>query len=274
MVAQANGVAVRSLEDIAQHIQDLTKTVSSLLKQHGAPQPSLSVNAPTDVPRGIEELERARGQLVEQTRLLHDLVLGPSDYLRGITNYYVDVACIHWIYNFKIAEHVPSDGSAVTYADLAAAATVPEAQLRQVLRYAMTCRLFTEPTPGSVAHTAVSRLLRDSPPVIDYVGHCTEFSSVVVGKLAKATERFKGSEEPSETAFNIAYDTPLPMFPWMGQHPETAQRFKRLMMSMTASEKYSPRYLAECYDWRSLGDGTVVDVSVQCLLLQSQSLIS
>lgn len=267
MAAITNGKATpTSLESIAGQIQQLTESVSSLLQQHGAPQPSLSVDGPADLPRGIDELEKARGQLIEQTRLLHDLVLGPSDYLRGITNYYVDVACIHWIYNFKISEHVPID-SAVTYSDLAAAANVPEAQLRQVLRYAMTCRLFREPTPGTVAHTSVSRLLRDSPPVIDYVGHCAEFSSVVVGKLVDATERFKGSEEPNETAFNIAYDTPLPMFPWMGQHPETAQRFKRLMMSMTASEKYSPRHLAEGYDWAALGAGTVVDVSTRLLIM-------
>lgn len=263
-MAVTNGAATpASLESIAQQIQNLTKNVSSLLQQHSSPQPSLSVDGPADLPRGIDELERARGQLIEQTRLLHDLVMGPSDYLRGITNYYVDVACIHWIFNFKIAEHVPLGGSAdgISYANLAEAAGVPESQLRQVLRYAMTCRLFHEPAPGLVAHTSVSRLLCDSPPVVDYVGHCAEFSSVVVGKLVDATERFKGSEEPNQTAFNIAYDTPLPMFPWMGQHPETAQRFKRLMMSMTASEKYSPRHLAESYDWSALNQGTVVDVS-------------
>ena len=116
----------------------------------------------------------------------------------------------------------------------------------------------------------MSRLLRDSPPVIDYVGHCVEFSASIVAKMVDATDKFKGSEEPNETAFNIAFDTPLPMFGWMGQHQVVAQRFKRLMVGMTKSEKYSPRFLGECYDWAALGEGKVVDVSSNSSQSQGQ----
>ncbi|KAF2093822.1 S-adenosyl-L-methionine-dependent methyltransferase [Rhizodiscina lignyota] len=248
-----------SLETIAKQIQDLTKNVSTYLQNNGHPQPSLSVNGPADFPRDSPEVAEARGKLIEQTQLLRDLLMGPSDYIRHITNSYVDVACIHWITHFNIAKHVPLD-QPISYADLASAANVPLSQLRQVLRYASTIHLFTEPTPGHVAHTSVSRLLRDSPPVIDYVGHCVEFSATIVAKMVEATEKFQGSQEPNETAFNLAFDTPLPMFGWMGQHPEVAQRFKRLMVGMTKSEKYSPRYLGECYDWSALESGKVVDI--------------
>jgi hypothetical protein len=96
---------------------------------------------------------------------------------------------------------------------------------------------------------------------MDYVGHCVEFAAPVVAKIVQATEKFNGSQDSNETAFNLAMDTPIPMFPWMGQHPEVADRFKRLMVGMSKSPKYSPKPLGESYDWQGLGDGTVVDVS-------------
>lgn len=75
-----------SLESIAHQIQELTKNVSTFPQNNGHPQPSLSVGGPADFPRDSPELAEARGKLIEQTQLLRDLVMGPSDYIRHITN--------------------------------------------------------------------------------------------------------------------------------------------------------------------------------------------
>lgn len=172
---------------------------------------------------------------------------------------HVDIEVLHWIVHFEIATHVPVD-RAISYADLAEAARVPERQLRQIVRYATTVRVFEESSPGMVSHTAVSRVLVDNPRVLHFVDYCVDFSASLVRQITRATEVFKGSEEPNETAFSLSQDTQLSLFPWLAEHPETAARFKKLMLGLTASEKYNPKHLANNYDWNALGDGTVVDV--------------
>lgn len=128
------------------------------------------------------------------------------------------------------------------------------------MRYATTIHIFAESSPGMVSHTASSRLLSESPAVLNFVDYCVDFSEQIVRKIVRQTEIFHGSQEPNETAFSLSQDTSLALFPWLGQRPQMAERFKKLMMGMTASEKYSPKHLANNYDWAGLGDGTVVDV--------------
>jgi 6-hydroxytryprostatin B O-methyltransferase len=170
-------------------------------------------------------------------------------------------AALRWITHFKIAEHVPSTGS-ISYTDLATAASVPEAQLKRILRYTMLNGYFTEPTPSHVSHTAMSLLLASNSSIQDYVGHSIGFSYPVSTKMVEMTERFGGSDAKNETAFNVAYDTPLPMFAWLKGEPEHYERFGRLMGAMRQAPIYSVKHLVEGYDWASVSasGGKVVDV--------------
>jgi 6-hydroxytryprostatin B O-methyltransferase len=179
--------------------------------------------------------------------------------MNSLNAQYVAPATLRWISHFKIAEHVPSNRN-ISYADLAAAASVPEDQLKRVLRYTMLNGYFVEPAPGEVAHSAMSLLLAGSPPIKDYVGHAIEFSYPVSTKMVEMTKSFKGSEAKNETAFNVAFDTPLPMFAWLKGEPENSERFGRLRGSMKAAPVYSVQHLVNGYNWASLGHGKVVDV--------------
>jgi hypothetical protein len=119
---------------------------------------------------------------------------------------------------------------------------------------------FSEPTPGQVAHSAMSLLLASSEPIKDYVGHAIGFSYPVSTKMVEMTERFRGSEAKNETAFNVAFGTPLPMFAWLKGEPEHSERFGRLMGAMKAAPVYSVQHLVNGYNWGSLSSGKVVDV--------------
>lgn len=119
---------------------------------------------------------------------------------------------------------------------------------------------FAEPAPGQVAHSAMSLLLATSPSIQDYVGHSIGFSYPVSTKMVEMTERYNGTNAKNETAFNVAYDTPLPMFAWMKGEPEHSERFGRLMDAMRQAPIYSVSHLVNGYDWASLGGGKVVDV--------------
>lgn len=168
-------------------------------------------------------------------------------------------ATLRWISHFKIAEHIPYYGT-ITYSELAEAASVPETQLKRILRYTMLNGYFSEVSPGVVAHSAMSLLLANNPSIRDYVGHSIGFSYPVSTKMVEMTERYKGSDAKNETAFNVAYETPLPMFAWMKGEPEHSERFGRLMGAMRQAPIYSVSHLVDGYDWNGLGGAKVVDV--------------
>jgi 6-hydroxytryprostatin B O-methyltransferase len=114
----------------------------------------------------------------------------------------VQPSLLQLIIHFNIPSHIPLSGT-ISYPTLALAAHVPESHLKRILRLAMTNDLFTEPTPNHVAH---------SPSLLDYATHCLKFSFPVSTKLPEMTARWAGSTAKTETAFNLAFATDLPMF--------------------------------------------------------------
>lgn len=54
-------------------------------------------------------------------------------------------------------------GGKLAFADIAKQSGLSEDMVRRLLRHAMTMRVFREPEPGMVAHTAASRLFCDTP---------------------------------------------------------------------------------------------------------------
>lgn len=76
------------------------------------------------------------------------------------------------ISRLDIARLVPSGGQ-TTFAEIAKKTGLGEQAIRQLLRHAMTMRVFREPEPGAVAHTQASKALMD-PVANDWVGCGTE----------------------------------------------------------------------------------------------------
>lgn len=133
--------------------------------------------------------------------------------------------------------------------------------MKRILRHAMTNRLFIEPQPGYVAHNATSALLVRSPALNDWVGYTTEETYPASAKLVEATEKYGASQIPSESAYNIAFDTDEPMFVHLAKFPERERRFANTMVEMTSTEGYGIHHLVNGYPWHEVGNGTIVDVS-------------
>lgn len=69
------------------------------------------------------------------------------------------------------------------------------------------------------------------------------------------------SGERNQTPFNLAYDTQESMFEWFSRHPPRFAEFSATMSELAASEGHSVKHLFEAFDWNSLGEAKVVDVS-------------
>ena len=102
------------------------------------------------------------------------------------------------ITRFRLAHSFPVGGTA-TFQEIAVASGLPERRVRQLLRFAITQKIFCEPSPGVVAHTSVSRLLAEDPGVHDRVGANTNEFWQAASQVCNALEKYPGSEELNET---------------------------------------------------------------------------
>jgi hypothetical protein len=172
---------------------------------------------------------------------------------------YSDSLSLEAIYHFDLANAVPLDGEA-TFADIAKSCSMDEAKITRLIRHAITNRIFYEPRPGFVSHTAASRLLAKDQQMRDWVGMNLEDFVPANSKVITAMEQFPFSEEPSESGFVLANNETVPMFIILGKNKTRAKRFGGAMASLTEGKGYAPSYLVKGYPWQNVGSGTVVDV--------------
>jgi hypothetical protein len=135
--------------------------------------------------------------------------------------------------------------------------------LERVLRLLFVRRIFHEAQPGYVAHTTVSQRLVTNPELTAFLGHCTHEAFPAASRLVDSLRQFPSSEEPNQTGFNIAFDTPDPLFTFLSKHPDRFERFNQGMAGLSKSGGRSAQQVVAGFSWDSLGEATVVDVSIQ-----------
>lgn len=78
-----------------------------------------------------------------------------------------------------------------------------ESNIRKVVRAAIAQRIFEEPRPGVIIHSAVSRLLAENPDVHDYVATVSDELWPAAAQTCNAWAKYLGSEEPNETVIAV-----------------------------------------------------------------------
>lgn len=172
------------------------------------------------------------------------------------------ICAVRWLLHFKIHTFVPQDGT-ISYQELSHMAKVPEKLLRSYLRLAMTGHLFQEyGTTGMVGHSPVSRKLAGDP-TLDYWGQY--FAETVFPTAAKnvdATATWPDSNKLNETAHNLAFDHHGSFFDYISQDPARTVEFANSMKAVSTTNLFDTSHLCKSFEWSSLGDGVVVDVSL------------
>ncbi|KIX06362.1 uncharacterized protein Z518_04338 [Rhinocladiella mackenziei CBS 650.93] len=247
------------MKGLAQQISVSTSILTDFFSSNGLPEPSFDKDAALQIPDCPEEIQIARRNLREAAQELYALATGPSEHLRWLACYYHDCSSLRWIYHFNIAALVPLDGTR-SYAEIASSADVDEGRLRRILRQAMTNRIFCEPQKGFVAHTAASSALIRDKGTLNWVGYTLEESFPASTKLVEATKKYGPSEEKNHSGWNLVFDTELPIFEYLSNHPDRANRFAETMEALTSTDGYNVRHLLNGYSWEEFTLGTVVDV--------------
>lgn len=170
------------------------------------------------------------------------------------------IGSMRYICHFKVPDFVPEAG-VIDYLSLAQHCGVDPSQLKQHLRFAMSNRVFYEPTPKTIAHTAGSLLLMEGKPMRPFVQWLTEDCAPMIAHQIDAIEKWgHGSQEPNQTAVNYAYGGKGPFYDFIRSDPVRERRFGTTIQQVSEQPSSSVTHIQNGFDWASLGNGTVIDV--------------
>ena len=129
----------------------------------------------------------------------------------------------------------------------------------------MTYYIFQEPVEGSVAHTPVSRALRENPLLLQWIGQSCEDMWPAATRIVEAMARWPGSQEPNQSGFNIANDTTDSIFVEVSKEKPRVQRLSHAMSFLQSFSGLSTKHVVDGFDWDSLrwsneAAATVVDI--------------
>ncbi|GJC97070.1 O-Methyltransferase [Colletotrichum higginsianum] len=234
------------LTELAKKIALETEKLEKYMQDNSLPMPTLDPSGPGDFPKLPEDIQKSRMEIIYATRELEALAHGPREDVR-----------------WKTWSLVPIDGT-ITLAELQSKTSLDPVNVARILRHVMTNRIFREPSPGVIAHTAASRLLAEDQSLQDWVGYNLEDNFPASAHVLQALNAYPEATSLTRTGFNFAFDTvdKEPMFVTFGKDPARAKRFGGAMLSLTGGEGYEVKHLVDSYDFGEIDSkgGTLVDI--------------
>ncbi|KAI1770065.1 S-adenosyl-L-methionine-dependent methyltransferase [Hypoxylon cercidicola] len=255
-------------------LADIIRTQAEILET------SLPRHTYTDY-HGDKSLSIARSKLLEACDKLNHLVTGPIECqpdVMGIAQGHRVHAALQYACHFRLASHIPADGTPIPYEDLAHAAGVDTSQCTRVLQLLMTYHIFREPASRIVAHNRNSRVLLDDDTgaAVEWLTQESLRSSAFFTEVRAKGRRWStggtgagsSQRQAATAALNIAVDAlDQPAFSFLTQQHGTtetsmkADRYARAMAGMAKRKQLSVEHLVAGFAWSDLPpDAIVVDV--------------
>ncbi|KAI1501014.1 putative O-methyltransferase [Biscogniauxia marginata] len=226
------------------------------------------------------ETNATREKFINKTHDAKRLALGARGTLWELGFQFTDEMTLRAIYDFRLAQHVPLQGSA-TFDEVSQASKLDVLTVERILRQAMASHIFSEAPgspPGRVVHTAISRLLATDSDAFDSVG-------MIVHELAPICERLNDAlraqrdlpvdqrDEPTQAATAMVHGAGSTMFGVLGRDAARAARFGAGMRHFTRGVGWDVSHLVNEPVWAALDvpGAVLVDVggssgAVSCAL--------
>ena len=121
------------------------------------------------------------------------------------------------------------------------------------------------PRPGFVAHTANSAVWLRTPQISAWVGYNLEDAIRGSIEVVDSIRQFGESDAPGERGFGLAMGLPrnvdfFQFFATNGEGDDRGYRMRRFSQAMAFMSGRNA--VVAGFDWKALGDGTVVDVRI------------
>lgn len=130
---------------------------------------------------------------------------------------------------------------------MAEASGQAESNIRKIVRAAIAQRIFEEPRPGVIKHSAASRLLAENPGIHDYVATVSDELWPAAAQTCNAWAKFPGSEEPNETVsghFTLPYlQREEPATGERSPHAKLEKCTDHQQIGLLAGQQYHPVYV-------------------------------
>jgi hypothetical protein len=177
-----------------------------------------------------------------------------------------DLFVLHALERFGVFDAVPTNGD-ISYTNLAAKIPLTEKQVRRIIRHAMTKNIFTEPRPDHVAHNAFSIAPIKNPLLKPWIGHNLGEMLVASSRLGDAIAKYGDTDDVTRTGLSLGFGLGgKSMWEWFAMddddgRQEKGWRTRRFAQAMEIRGGLDMAHIHNGFDWKSLGESTIVDVS-------------
>ncbi|KAJ6788035.1 hypothetical protein PWT90_06230 [Aphanocladium album] len=258
-----NGSADSRIINLAKIISAESDKLDSYCKSQGIASPSFDAEAPSDFPKLPDDIQKSRQEIIFAASELSALVRGPRESVRWGVWGFLDSLTLQIINHYGIAALVPFSDS-ISFTELQSKTSLDAINLARIMRHAMTNHIFCEPSPGIIAHTALSRCLAEDAALQDWIGFNSEDIFPASANVLKSLQAYPEATSLTTTGFNFAFDTvnKEPMFVTFGKNMKYAKRMGGAMASLTGGEGYEVNYFVDNYDLSEIdkNKGTFVDI--------------
>ncbi|KAK3334059.1 O-methyltransferase-domain-containing protein [Cercophora scortea] len=249
------------LSQLADEIASNAAILAEYIKANKLPQPSFDVEGPPQfIPTDDDKASAARAALIDASRALHTLAVGPKETTRYFCfNELYLLGAMQVLCHFRVPQNVPTEGG-IAVSELALKTGLSESLLPRFLRMAAANFYFVEREPGVFAHTAWSKTLATDENMRACVWFRYAEMLPTVAKFVDMVEAYPNSAEPQDTAFHLAFgDT---FFGFKEKHPDNMLRFGQFIKAFSEGDAQdSAESVAHAYAWETLPEGSlVVDV--------------
>lgn len=94
-------------------------------------------------------------------------------------------------------------------------------------------------------------MLSKNPDAFDALGMVFEELEPASQHLLTALRRYPQASEPTESGYNVAHDTELPLYLFLEQHPKRMRRFGAAMRHFTQGDMTDLQNLVEAFPWHT-----------------------
>lgn len=163
------------------------------------------------------------------------------------------------ISRFNITEAIPVD-SAASIPEIAAKSGIHPRDAEFLVNHGLSYRIFERQPNGDIGHSAASRAIATVPHFRPWIVHALDTLWRTATFTVPAMEKWPGSQENNETAFNLAWNTKEPFFKELAKNKEGVREFAQGMKFFSDTPAMRPEFAVEGYDWGAHARSTVVDI--------------
>jgi ubiquinone/menaquinone biosynthesis C-methylase UbiE len=168
------------------------------------------------------------------------------------------VITLHALGSTKLAMAIPIDG-ATTVPALAESTGLHPDDVARLVNSGATRHVFRLQGKDEVRHSAKSKAIATIPLLANITKFGLDLMWTSAPFVVPAMEKWPGSQEVTQTAYNIANRTNLSFFEDIAAHEEKAKGFARIMAFVQSNPEVNTKFVLE-YDWSQHANGTVVDI--------------